>query len=415
MLCARTSDLKGPYSLTRCGGALGCPRAKLTRLVFQDMYIVKLHKIPNMLFARWGIRNEIIIFFPGLWIPDEREGYKVDNSEVALFFEHVTRVALNRLMPGLRGSNLPPDFDAELWRSRHENGSMEFSGRVLSSDVAEQLGDALREALEEACTRGIALDWARGFFFLHQIKGVKDSNPHDLVDAAAAFEHFLAINHLSREMIEKSPDEWAFDLGAEASSASGKDSMAWTAGCHAAVLRDAARIPEKHAVRMTQLGSTSYYKDPTSHLTEVAGCRVTPGVLGRGPLEVVKMQLYQTDKTLTASQGEGPGIHAKHITLKQLLDKKNPSVFLEKLFDVCQKARDAGVVSNGRFEIRVPYPNLEAAYAALKALNWRKYLVVIPCDDWWWVQHLRLSRNAAEILPFTSGFFDLFHLSRTKP
>jgi hypothetical protein len=341
---------------------------------------VKLHKIPNYLFAHWAIRNEIIIFFPGLYKKGEREGHKVANSDVALFFENVTRPSLLALMPDLRGVNLPPTFDAEMWRARSESGHFVTNGRVLSRSVVRELSGKLRDELEAAISRGVRLEWAREFFFLHQIRGVKDANAHHPIDAAHAIYQFVDDNNIDTQAITDYPDNWYVDVGLEISSATGDDSLAWRADSHTALLRDILEIPEVHAVRMTKIGSSSYCKDPVSHLTEVAGCRITPGVRGRGPLQIFKIQAYHTDKAVTASLGGGH--HAKHISLHQLINDKDGG-FLDKLFKVYEDSLNAGVVANARLEVRVPFHMHSRVYNGLEGINWRRYLVAIPCDDWW--------------------------------
>lgn len=349
----------------------------------QTNHRVKLHKIPNMSFARWGIRNEIRIFFPGLYSPGERENHKVHNAETAMFFENVTRIALNRLMPGLRGTNLPPNLSAELWRARNPNGSFEFGGRTVSEAVAAELGDELRVCLEEACGRGVALDWARDFFFLHQIRGVKDSNAHSYDDAGQAFIQFVDENHLSFDEIFNNPESWRIDYGCELSSANGEDTLAWREDSHGSILEEVFQIPRQHANRMTRVGSSSYTKDPTSHMTEVAGFRVVPGEQGRGPFSITKVQAYQTDKALTASKGDGQGRSSKTYSLKHNFARTSNCTFFADLYSVCEDAIEAGVVSNARVEARVPVSSLDGICQTFHHVNWRKFVVKIECKEWW--------------------------------
>ncbi|TEB19574.1 hypothetical protein FA13DRAFT_1718671 [Coprinellus micaceus] len=296
---------------------------------------VKLHKIPNSLFAKWGVRNEILIFFPNLYKKGERQSYKVHNDDVALFFENVTRPSLVALMPDMRGANFAPTFAAEMWRSRSETGHLVHSGRILSGEVVSELSGQLRDELAAAIGRGI--------------RGVKDANAHHPVDAEDAIDRFIEANHLDPGAINDYPDD-----------------------CHTAILRDILQIPEVHAVRMTKIGSSSYAKDPVSHMSEVAGCRITPGI--------VKIQAYHTDKAVTAALGGGH--YAKHISLEQLISDKDGG-FLDKLFNVYEDSMAAEVVANARLEVRVPFRMHSRVYDGLEGFNWRRYLVAVPCDDWW--------------------------------
>ncbi|TEB20011.1 hypothetical protein FA13DRAFT_1801512 [Coprinellus micaceus] len=343
---------------------------------------VGLHEVPNFLFAHWGIRNEIIIFFPGRYKAGERDGYKMDIADIATFFECVTRPALQEAVPDLRASNLPPTYEAELWRLRSENGQVAGSARMLSEEVVAKLAGNLRDVLEDAIAAGSPLHWARGFFFVHQVRGVKDANVYPPTGAAGAINRFIANNHISAEAVTSDPKNWYFDAGVEISSASTDDSLAWRADSHTAILRDVFWIPEGHAVRMTKTGSTSYYKDPVSHLTEVAGCRITPGIRGRGPLGIVKLQAYQTDKAVTAAVVGQGSYHAKRVKLKQVMEDRDGGP-IDLLFAVYEESRKKKVVSNARLEVRVPYAVREEVHRAMQGVNWRKYLVAIPYDNWW--------------------------------
>ncbi|RXW17373.1 hypothetical protein EST38_g8477 [Candolleomyces aberdarensis] len=347
-------------------------------------YEVDLHRIPNLPFAKWMVRNELRIFFPGLWIPKQREHHSVRDNEIRLFYEHCMRPALVDAMPRCRADDLPPTYSAELFRARAPNGQLVFSGRMVGADAVGELGNRFREHIESACAQGLSLEWARGFFFLHQIRGTKNVEPHDLRDASSRLNDFLHQNGLSRTVLRANPHDWYLDIGLEVSSDL-NSSLAWRTDSHPHLLHDIFTIPMGHAIRMTTMGSSSYTRDFTSHLTQVAGCRVQPGVQGRGPYGIRKMQAYQTDKALTANPGEGRGYHAKHITLSQLIDSNHPR-FLDKLYELYEEASRKNSASHARIEARVPYSFHRRIFPEELNIEWERYLVAIPTDVWWWLR-----------------------------
>lgn len=333
-------------------------------------------------FARWCDRNELRIFFPGVWRPKLREHNRISMDESRAFYT-VARRVFDELLPTNRGGNLPPTMDAELFRARGIDGKLHFGRRLLDEESARQLGDRLREAIEDAIEDGEPVEWARGFFFLHQIRGVKDGHPHSPHRAAEAFEAFLIHHGLSADVLEQNSDKWVVDIGVEASSTSGEDSLAIRADSHYHIAVDICEIDPAQAERMTSTGSSLYVKDHTSHLVDVAGCRIDTGTgPSRGALGILKIQAYHTDKNITASPAEGAGFHAKHTTLSQMADKNHPG-FFDKLYNLFEESQKAGIVSSARIEARIPYRHQHRFYAEGNQIDLRKYLVAVPCEAWW--------------------------------
>ncbi|TEB22048.1 hypothetical protein FA13DRAFT_1714375 [Coprinellus micaceus] len=350
-------------------------------------YQVDLHRIANIGFAKWGVRNEIRIFFPGLWVPKMREHHRIEIPEAEAFYR-VLRGVINDLLPNNRGGNLAPDLGSEMFRSRAANGTLTFGGRVLDEDSAAQLGECLRDAIDNAIADGEQIEWARGFFFLHQIRGVKDGHPHSPDRADEAFRAFLDDHGLSEEALDEEPDNWFFDIGVEISSTNKDDSIAWRTDSHFHLLHEVCGIDHIHSKRLTSMGSTLYYRDFTSHLVDVAGCRVDTGVgPARGRLGILRMQAYQSDKSLTANPAEGNGFHAKHTTLSQLIDKNNPA-FFDGIYKIYENSEQQGIISNARIEVRLPYAFQHLFYGVGNEADWRRWVVAIPCEAWWGIRYL---------------------------
>lgn len=303
------------------------------------------------------------------------------DNELRLFYDHVMRPAINQLLPNARGSNLAPDYGSEMYRSRAASGAFTFAGRLIGDEAAANLGNTLRQHIERACEEGHDLSWARGFFFLHQIRGVKDARPHDFTSSLRALDDILAENGISRQTLRDNPYDWYLDIGLELVSEHG-ESLAWRTDAHANVVHEVLGVDADKARNMTRLGAPRYYRDFTSHLTQVSGMRLSPSKEGQGDFEVKKIQMYQTDKAITANPAEGRGYHAKHVTLSQLLNRNNPD-HLDKLYNLYGAAAREGVQSHARIELRVPYARHRLVFRDDADIDWRKYLVAVPVDLWW--------------------------------
>ncbi|RXW12808.1 hypothetical protein EST38_g13046 [Candolleomyces aberdarensis] len=124
-------------------------------------YNAPLHQIPNLGLGKWKLHNLVRVMFPELHGPD-RKSHHLSKKEQVDFCEKGLLPTLQELLEN-RGGNLPPDYEAEMFRARKDNGQLAFGSRILPSWRVPEFGDCLRRHLS---VNGVA--WARNLVFVHQ-------------------------------------------------------------------------------------------------------------------------------------------------------------------------------------------------------------------------------------------------------
>jgi hypothetical protein len=216
---------------------------------------------------------------------------------------------------------------------------------------------------------------------------VKDSTYHrvDYFGATQALHEFLTEEHLDRDEI-MSTGSWWIDIGVQVISAD-KDCLAYRTDSHRRIVQEICKITADQATRLTSIGSSKYTRDMTSHLPQISGCRIEPGVRGQGPYEVAYLQLYCTDKSITYRQDQGR--HGKFITCSDVLSGKADN-FINGLYSLYLNAIDNNY-AHARMEVRVP---VQYATDLLLDLNddvIRGGLVSFPSVEWWYALFMKLS------------------------
>ena len=211
---------------------------------------------------------------PGLY-NKQRSTSLLTQSEFATFYEKGFRPAVEFLSPAA-AAEWPPTYQAELFRARGKHGTLALQTKTLGKWLVRQLGDAIRTALLDN-----GVPWGRGLIFLFQIRGVKASNVHrtSVESAQLSLDELFFKNSITQEGIDRG--EWWVDVGLEISSGE-QECLAWRTDHHFHIVKHALSLNTSNAKRITTPGSSKYIRDLTSHLTAVAGCRVSPGVRARG-------------------------------------------------------------------------------------------------------------------------------------
>jgi hypothetical protein len=144
--------------------------------------------------------------------------------------------------------------------------------------------------------------------------------------------------------------------------------------------KDICKNSASHAQRLTSVGSSQYARDMTSHLPQISGCRIEPGVQGRGPFEVAYLQLYGTDKSITYRPDQG---HAgKFVTCNDVV-KGKANTFIDGLYSLYLNAIDNNN-AEARMEVRVP---IQFALQILLDMDVDvicQGLVSFPSVEWWY-------------------------------
>jgi len=313
-------------------------------------------------------------FIPGLY--DQHTGSPfLTQEDQTTFYEQGLLPAVQELCTD-RSAEWPAKYTDEMFRARGRNGTLSFQGKMIPSWNVSQLGSTIRSKLRDA-----GIPWARGIVFLHQIRGLKDSTHHSVSRDAAdqALDEFLTAESLDRETL-MSTGTWWIDVGIQVMS-SNKDCLAWRMDSHGHIVKEVCNLSAEHAQRLTSIGSSQYTRDMTSHLPQVSGCRIAPGIQGRGPHQVAYVQLYCTDKSLTYRvDGKHYG---KFITCSDVV-KGKADKFINSLYALYINAIDNNN-AHARIELRVPVRFATDVLLDLDEDVICAALVSFPSVEWWYV------------------------------
>jgi len=333
-----------------------------------------LHKIPNVHLGKWGERDAIRILFPGLWNAD-RASVHLSTAERTELYEKGIRPAVVSLHEDC--TDWPATYQDEVWRARRDRGGFAFRGVPLGEWCLPFFGDSVREELRRREVR-----WANGLKFMHQVRGLKGATHHNPFanNPQGALREFLTTVGLPTIIDDNGDDddEWWIDIGLEVHSPG--YCMEWRTDSHAKVVERVLSITSQQSQRVTSLGSSKYSRDISSHLLDVSGCRIEPGVQSSGLYRAVYFQMYTTDKSPTYHpQGRS---HGKALSGEQILRAKEAPAFCRGLYEAyCNSALHHD--SNARIEVRVP---LEVGHRALRSLPdniIRSSLLAFERAVWW--------------------------------
>jgi hypothetical protein len=314
----------------------------------------------------------IRVLIPGLHHEHPTSPY-LTQEEQKIFYEQGFRPAVQALCED-RASEWPATYSDEMFRARGHNGTLSFQTKTIAEWYVEDLGTEIRAYLHRA-----NIPWGKGIVFLHQIRGVKQTSFHSLSAMAAtrAMDHFLHSASLDPNVI-RSRGSWWIDVGVEVSSTE-ENCLAWRSDAHTQLVQHVCQISGAHAGRITDIGSSKYTRDLTSHLPKVSGCRIAPGVRAKGAFEVQYLQMYCTDKALTYCIDQGH--YGKFITCKDILKGKSEE-FIDKLYTLYINAIDDNN-SHARIEVRVPFQYATRVFLGLDEDVVRQSLVSFPRVEWW--------------------------------
>src|ERR1700688_83407 len=331
-----------------------------------------VHRVPNMCLAKWGVRSMLRVFIPGLHNPHTRSPF-LSQEDHRIFYEHGLLPAVTELCED-RAAEWPATYTDEMYRARGRNGTLSFQTKRIPSWKVKDLGRTIRSKLHAA-----GIPWAAGIVFLHQIRGVKDSTIHSVNRDAAtrALQEFLQEEHLDENAV-LTGGKWWIDVGIQVSSAA-QDCLAWRTDSHGQIVQEIFNIDVRNAVRLTSVGSSQYTRDMTSHLPQVSGCRIEPGVQGRGPFQVAYLQLYTTDKAVTYRLDQGH--HSKIITCADVI-RGHANDFITGLYAAYRNAINNNH-GQARMEVRVPIAFCKDVLVELDRNVICRGLVSFQSMEWW--------------------------------
>jgi hypothetical protein len=348
------------------------------------------------------------IFFPRL----ASEGRKLpflSANEAREFYDLGLRPYVQDVHPS-QISDWPAGYASEIFRATKSSGQKAYRTMVVPYWSVPIFGDGLRHHLERN-----GIEWAEGLFFVHTIRGIKYGTQHANTAEAAklALKEMLEKVHLPRDP-DVLPDDalngmgsggvldgmdsddssngtpvrlggrqpysegsWWIDVGLEYSSQWGR-CLQWMTGSHRDVVKEALRIDDLHASRITSLGSSKYSRDLASHLPAVSGCRIEPGALAKGRHEAAYLQMYTTDKSVTYQAKEKK--KATSITMNKAM--MGAEVFTSGLFETYHQA-STEISSNGRIEVRVPWRFKTEALLDIDSTVICDSMLSFSKEEWW--------------------------------
>ncbi|KAJ3564156.1 hypothetical protein NP233_g8478 [Leucocoprinus birnbaumii] len=354
-------------------------------------YQVPYHQIPNFELGNFANRHQVYVLFPKLWNPDLRsrtKPYWISERNRALWYASGMRPAIQTLLGHRIASDWPATLATEKARAQKTHGGTPgWTQKVIPKEYVVQLAGAIRDAIEDDLfLEDEDATWAKEFFFVHDVRGLKHGYYHRVSYAGA--QHYLDEFMRDCRLVDNALQlgDWWIDVGIEISSDIGY-CVQWATGRHRDVVQQALFIPDEDADRITSLSSSKYSRDLASHLSEVSGFRIEPGS-ARGPLGAVYVQAYTTDKAIVYNQ-EGSH-HAKFLTMSEALSQDQPCKTINGLYDIYENAKAANS-SNARLEIRVPWRHATDALMEFDASVIRSSLYLFTPREWWDFRLIRMT------------------------
>ena len=117
----------------------------------------------------------------------------------------------------------------------------------------------------------------------------------------------------------------------------------------------------------------------TSHLTSASGCRITPGIRAQGPYDVLYLQMYTTDKSITYRP---EGTHFGKFLKGEDIIKGKAADYCYGLYELYRHAAEKNP-SLARLEIRVPIVYASDVLLHMDAGRIRDALVIFDRTVWW--------------------------------
>lgn len=289
------------------------------------------------------------------------------------FYEQGLRPAIAELLP-VEVLEWPSSYRDEFWRATGRNGQLRFSTRVVPKDVVPLLADAIR-----ACLLANGVPWYEGLVILHQVRGVKHSSSHapTASDARDQLRDFMDDNTLNYRRLRHSATCFV-DVALTVTSDDGK-CLAWQTNSHFNLVRQVLGVSTANAVRITSLGSSKYTRDMVSHLPEVSGWRIAPGVRASGIYDCRYFQGYSPEKALTARPEKGH--HAKFLECPDVLKGKADD-WINSLYKLNRNAIDSNL-STARMEVRVPLSKAKHVLLNVDHELLRISLIKVHPTIWW--------------------------------
>ncbi|EUC59165.1 hypothetical protein RSOL_299270, partial [Rhizoctonia solani AG-3 Rhs1AP] len=364
---------------------------------------VALHRLPNARFAEMGEKELIRIVFPNARkeFKHQSEPNCVPDRHMGLFYDKAVLPAAILTLPMEIRRTWPASYQDEKWRAGrgclgNNNGNqaaparnhVQHSGREVHSEYLSDWLAAIRAKVDAEED----LAWARGFFFVMELRGVKNHNvsihpPPEgpLLDEGKSHHPLLTTsltnlaidgymidpynprtvaveNVLSDFNTEEFAEGcWFLDIAITASALRREDGsgicLLPSAQTHPEIISHLTGVDLQQAEKWVRSKGSCYRRDEVAHLGDIAGFAIDlpgPGING-----IHFIQVYTTEKSV-GYRVDGPS-HAKRISPYMIVSnwkgsKADHFVPLEEAF--CNSSATHSVAV--RIELRISfeqYPN----------------------------------------------------------
>jgi hypothetical protein len=343
---------------------------------------VDLHKIPNICLAKISNRHQTNLFFPELCDPDNpKDVTPLTQQQMTAIYEKCVRQALLQVAPTNAG-HIPVCYQDEKFRVRHgrqADGRIQYSYGTV--DVAGHLVNNFGRILKRLLLR--KLDFAKGCFFVHQIRGTRAVSEHDGNNQEDREQSFTDwVKWASEEETADDLSVWYADVGLEVRIEDG--CLQWRADAHRDLLSFALPGASEQAIqRLCTPHSTRYDKDTSSNIEALAGFRAEPKST-RNNFGVVYVNCYTTDKQIMYHPSANGYRNSKGVTAKSLLNLKDgdKDPIIEGMFEAIHHAQRE-FDGHARIEMRLPIAHATSAFQRIPDDLLRRSLILYNRETWW--------------------------------
>ncbi|KAH9915067.1 hypothetical protein B0H21DRAFT_703417 [Amylocystis lapponica] len=239
---------------------------------------VPLHKIPNICFAKLGVRGQSRLFFPALYSKDRSP--KISQVLLRKYYDQFLRPTVDTICYSL--AHWPVTYTSALSLSHDRVGAIHPGTVDIPAADLPAFTDHLLALLD------LDPDF-KGAFWQHEVRGVKGATPHAPSDPLARDEALdLAIHPMDRALLDFT--EWHVDVAIEI--AKPDSSLVWLTSLELPFTRVQVRradatawkvnfdklFPPKGFVRTTatqNFGSSLYYKRWNMLLSHLSSAHAT--------------------------------------------------------------------------------------------------------------------------------------------
>lgn len=294
------------------------------------------------------------------------------------WYEKILRPSVLSLQPE-RSPEFAASYAQQVANGRRADGTVRGVARMISWVHLDMFELALRERVEQQ-----QLGWAHGFFFGHEVRGIKaitkhlgNSSPQSPVEALDSLvnkyflpQSFLPIRH-----------QFYIDVGLEYYLP--RKTLFWLRRSHIPLMTHLMPTINPQAVaRMIAPGSPGYFDDMTALLPSVSGFRYAPAHDDAIETGIFYVQCYSTEKGVADA-----GV-LDHNTLSLPLGdgfKGTPKAerLLVSMYDRISAAHTGRVESCARIEIRMPFELATTVLVEFPNERLEQSILELRASEWW--------------------------------